>query len=148
MELDEFAKGAVGSLLTDLVRAKTGLAYKVAVVIAALAFVGALIADGWLRWIAVLLLLVGLAFLVFVFVTKRIAMALINRMAPPADLANVRQHFDAAIEQADIPTGPVGFLRLMWRLRQGVGPEIERLGAVVARLQGQLDEPSEGRADG
>jgi hypothetical protein len=39
-------------------------------------------------------------------------------------------------------------LRLMWRLRQGVGPEIERLGAVVARLQGQLDEPSEGRADG
>ena len=139
MELDDFAKGAVASLLTDQVNGKTGLAYKVGGVVAVLALVGAIFLDGWLRWLLVFVLLMGLAVLAFVFVTKRLAMALINRIAPPVDLANSRQHFAAAIEEADIPTGPAGFFRLIWRLRKGVGPEIERLGEVVTRLESQLD---------
>jgi hypothetical protein len=55
------------------------------------------------------------------------------------DLANSRQHFDTAIAEADIPTDPLGFLRLIWRLRRGVGPGLERLGAVVTRLLSDLD---------
>lgn len=139
MDLDDFAKGAVASLLSDQVGAKTALAYKIGWVGSGLALAGAIFLDGWLRWLAVLVLLVGLAALAFVFITKRLATALINRIAPPVDLANARQHFDTAIAEADLPTGPVGFLRMIWRMRKGVGPEIDRLGAVVTRLKGELD---------
>ena len=139
MDLDDFAKGAVASLLSDQVGAKTGLAYKVGWVGSGLALAGVVFLDGWLRWLAVLVLLVGLAALAFVFITKRLATTLINRIAPPVDLANARQHFDTAIAEADLPTGPVGFLRMIWRMRKGVGPEIDRLGAVVTRLKGELD---------
>ena len=139
MDFDDFAKGAVASLLTDQVDAKTGLANKVGWVVAGLALLGAVMADGWLRWLAVLVVVFALFALLFVFITKRLAKGLINRLAPPADLSNARQHFDTAIAEADIPTDPVGFLRLVWRLRKGVGPEIERLGTVVTRLKGELD---------
>lgn len=139
MDLDDFAKGAVAALLTDQVNAKTGLAYKVGWLVTGLAIIGTIAAGGWLRWLAVVVVVVGLGFLFFVFVTKRLAGGLINRLAPPADLSDARQHFDAAIAEADIPTDPLGFLRMVWRLRKGVGPEIERLGAVVTRLRGRLD---------
>ncbi len=139
MELDDFAKGAVASLLTDQVNDKTGLAYKVAGAVVVLALLGVLFIDGWLRWLPLIVLIAGLAMLAFVFVTKRLAMAVIYRIARPADLATSREHFQTAIEEADIPTGPTGFLRLIWRLRKGVGPEVERLGAVVTRLKSELD---------
>ncbi len=139
MELDDFAKGAVASLLADQVDDKTGLAYKVAGLVSALALLGVIFIDGWLRWLLVFLLLIGLAALMFVYLTKRLAMGLINRIAPPVDLANSREHFQAAIDEADIPTSPAGFLRMIWRLRKGIGPEVERLGEVVTRLKSQLD---------
>ena len=139
MDLDDFAKGAIAALLNGQVDAKTGLASKIGWVATGVALVGAFFAEGWLRWLAVLVVAVGLAALLFVFVTKRLAKGLINRLAPPADLSNARQGFDTAIVEADIPTDPLGFLRMIWRLRKGVGPEIERLGAVVTRLRGRLD---------
>ena len=138
VELDDFAKGAIASLLTDQVEAKAGLAYKVAGAAGALALIGGVFLDGWLRWLLVLVLLIALALLAFAFITKRLAMGIINRIHPPMDLTNARQHFGHAIEEADIPTGPAGFMRLIWRLRKGVGPEIERLGAVVTQLRGEL----------
>lgn len=104
-----------------------------------LALIGAIALDGWLRWLAVLVVLGALLVLLFVFVTKRLAKGLINRLAPPADLSHVRERFATAIAEADIPTGPLGLLRLVWRLRNGVGPEIERLGLVVTRLESELD---------
>ena len=139
MELDDFAKGAVASLLSDVVGDKTGLAYRVGWVGTALALLGSIFLDGWWRALAIVVLLLFLAALVFVFITKRLATAVINRIAPPVDLANARQHFDTAIAEADLPTGPVGFLKLVWRLRKGIGPEVERLGAVVTRLKSELD---------
>ena len=138
MDLDDFAKGAVAALLTDQVDAKTGLANRVGAVVAVLALLGAIFLDGFLRGFSIFVLLVALAFLAFVFLSKRFAKVLINRLAPPADLADARLHFEAAVEEAEIPTGPVGFLKLIWRLRKGIGPEVERLGAVVSRLKDNL----------
>lgn len=138
MDLDDFAKGAVASLLTDQVDAKAGFASKVALVVVAVSVVVAVLADGWIRWLVIFVLLLGLALLVFVFITKRLAVGIINRLAPPVDLANARQTFGTAIAEADVPTGPIGLLRLVWRLRKGVGPEIERLGEVVTRLRSEL----------
>ena len=138
MELDDVAKGAVAAVLTDQVETKTGFAYKVAGAVSVVALVGAFLIDGWLRWLIILVLLAGLAGLGFLFVSKRLALRLINRLAPPADLSSIRHKIDGAIAEANLPTGPVGFLKMIWRLRKGVGPEIERLGSVIARFKSDL----------
>ncbi len=139
MDLDDFAKGAAASLLTDQVNARTGLAYKVAGAFVVLALIGVLLIDGWLRWLTMLVLLAGLAALAIVFLAKRLATSLIGRLASPVDLADSRQYFNAAIAEADLPTGPIGLLRLIWRLRKGVGPEVKRLGEVISRLKSELE---------
>ena len=139
MDLDDFAKGAVASLLTEQVDAKTGFAAKVSAAVLVLALVVAIAADGFFRWLAIFLLVAAVATLLFIFITKRLATGIINRLAPPADLGNAREAFASALAEAELPTGPIGFLSLIWRLRKGVGPEVERLGAVVAKLRSQLD---------
>lgn len=141
MEIDGFVKGVVAALLTDQVDGKAGLAAKVGWIGAALAALGVVFGDGWLRGLAVLVLLVCLAFLVFVYVSRRFAKAIINRFAPPVEMSQVRANFDAAVAEADLPTGPVSLLRLVWRLRKGVGPEVDRLLGVVSRLRDDLDRP-------
>ncbi len=136
MGIDDYVKGVVAALLTDQVDDKTGLAAKVGWVVFAVFAVLAVLADGWWRAPAVLFALMALLFLAFVSVTKGLAKGIINRFAPPADLGDVGQRFSVAVQEADLPTGPAAFMRLIWRLRKGVGPEVERLAAVVAELQG------------
>jgi hypothetical protein len=135
MEVDDIAKGVVSALLTDQIDDKTGLATKVGVVLLVVSIIAAIAFDGWLRWLAVVVVLLVLAFLLFVFLSKRLAKAVVNRFAPPADIGDVRANFQTAIAEADVPTGPASFLRMVWRLRKGVGPEIERLTTVVNRLR-------------
>lgn len=139
MELDDFARGAAASLLIDQVDVRTGFVTKVSlsVVVAAVGVV--VFADGLIRWPAGFLALVALGVVAFVYLARRLALRIINRLAPPVGLAGSRQVFDTALAEADIPTGPVGFMRLIWRLRRGVGPEVARLGAVASRLKSDLD---------
>ena len=134
MDLDS-VKGVVSALLTDQVDDKTGLAAKIGWIVFAACAVFAVAADGWLRGLGVFVALLSLLFLAFVSVTKGLAKGIINRFAPPADVGDVRQQFSTAIDEADLPTGPAGFMRLIWRLRKGVGPEVERLAAVVGGLR-------------
>jgi len=137
MDIEEFGRGVAAALLTDQVSDKAGFAYKVGVVAVALTAVSTVVTDSWLRWLALLFCLFALGFVLFVFITKRFATATISRIAPPVDIASARTQFDVAVAEADIPTGPVGFLRLMWRLRRGVGPEVDRLIAVVNQLRSE-----------
>jgi hypothetical protein len=138
MDVDDIAKGVVAALLTDQVDDKTGLATKVGLVVLVVSGIGLFVMDGWLRWLAVVVVLLALAFVLFVFISKRLAKAMINRFASPADIGDVRANFDTAIAEAGIPTGPTSFLRMLWRLRKGVGPEIDRLTSVVNRLRREL----------
>ena len=139
MEVDDFVKGVAAALLNDLLDDKTGLAYKVSGVVAVIGFIAAVVADGWLRWLAVLVVILTLVVILFVFVTKRLAKGVINRFAPPVDIGNARTQFETAVAEADIPTGPASFMRLVWRLRKGVGPEVERLTGVVNQLRSGID---------
>ena len=138
MQITEVAKGVVAALLTDLVKSKTSLASQVLGAIAVLGVLGVVLLSGFWRALAVVVLVLCLGGLVFVFLSRRMALGMVARIAPPTELSGVRGHFDAALAEADLPTGPAGFLRLIWRLRKGVGPEVERLGEVVARLQQEL----------
>ena len=139
MDVDDFAKGVVAALLTDQVDDKTGLATKAGLVVLVVAGLVVVLADSWLRWLAVVVLLLTLGFLLLVFLSKRLAKAVINRFASPVDMAGARERFETAVAEADIPTGPTSLLRLVWRLRRGVGPEIDRLTAVVQKLRTDLD---------
>lgn len=118
---------------------KTGLAYKVAGGLALVGLVGVVALDGAWRGMSIALFVIGLIALAFVALSRWLALRLITRFAPPSRRADVGEHFDAAVAEADLPTGPMAFLRLVWRLRKGISPEVERLGAVVVRLQKRLD---------
>ena len=139
MDIEEFGRGAVAALLTDQVNDKVGLAYKADWVVVFVTAVLTVVTDSWLRWLALFFCLLALGFLLFVDITKRFAKATISRIAPPVDIAPARTQFDVAVAEADLPTGPVRFLRLMWRLRKGFGPEVDRLIAVVSRLRSELE---------
>ena len=139
MDADDFVKGVAAALLNDQLDNKTDLAYKATGVVAAIGVVAAVVGDGWVRWLAVLVVILTLAVIVFVFVTKRLARGVINRFAPPVAIGDARAQFETAVAEADIPTGPASFMRLVWRLRKGVGPEVERLTGVVNRLRSDLD---------
>ena len=45
---------------------------------------------------------------------------------------------ERAVEELDLPTGPVSVLRLLWRLRRGVDEEIERVREIGAELTARL----------
>ena len=135
MDIDDFVKGVVSSLLTNLVGEKTSLAYKVGWISFASCLAGAVFLDGWLRALVVIVALLSLGLLVFVFLSKRLALGIINRFAPPVEIGDARVQFESAVAEADLPTGPASFLRLVWRLRKGVGPEVERLAGVVEQLR-------------
>ncbi len=138
MDLDDTIKGIVAALLNDQVDAKSGLAAKVGLVGLVIAVGLVVVTEGWLRGLSIVLLLLVLAFLAFVWLSRRLAKGVVNRIAPPLDLAETRARFESALAEADLPDGPVSFLRLVWRLRKGIGPEVERLAGVVQRLQSDL----------
>lgn len=133
MDTDDFVKGVVAAVLTDQVDDKAGLASNVGWLVLAAAVPAAVFAHGWVRFVGILVAVLTVAFLVFVFVSKYVTKAVIGRFATPVEGA--RERFSAAVDEADLPTGPVAFLRMVWRLRNGVGPEVERLEAVVDRLR-------------
>jgi hypothetical protein len=103
-------------------------------VVAALGLIGAVAADGALRVLSVLVLLLGLAVAIVAWVARRSALWAIRRFAEPADVAEHRAAFDAAIERAALPTGPIAIVRFLFRLRRGAGAEVARLHDVVRDL--------------
>ena len=42
------------------------------------------------------------------------------------------------MERADLPTGPIAIVRFLFRLRNGVGSEVRRLGTVMEDLRTEL----------
>ncbi len=137
MDIDDIGRGVVAGVLVGQVDDKTGLAFRMGLIAAAGSLAIAVLVDNWLRWLAVLVFLLALGFLLAVFISKRLAKATISRIAPPAKIDAAQ--FATAYEEADLPTGPMALLRLIWRLRKGVGPEIDRLAIVVNGLRSDLD---------
>ena len=139
MDIDDFGRGVAAALLTDQVNAKTGLAFKVSTLILLGAIILTVVTDSWLRWPILLVAFVVAAFIAVVWASKRFAVATISRIAPPMDITSARSRFDVALAEADLPTGPVPFLRMLWRLRKGVASEFDRLVEIVKHLSTGLD---------
>ncbi len=100
-----------------------------------------LILDGGWRWLAVAgFVLAGLA-TVTIWLVGTFALLLVRRVvsADQRDLSGAGDAVDQAVDELDLPTGPVSALRLLWRLRRGVGEEVDRVRDIGEELIARLD---------
>ena len=107
-----------------------------AAVVAVLGLIVVVLAGGWWRALGVIVLLAGVAVVVGAWLLGVVATRLVRRFVSPdtRDLPDVRAAVDEAIEDLDVPTGPVSALRMAWRLRRGVDDEVRRVVGVGEEL--------------
>ena len=138
-DVDDVVIGLVAGSLIDQIRTKTKAILVAIAVVAALAIIGIVVAPTWGKVLCVLVLIAAVAGVVFTLVARRAIVALLDRGIDRTDLAEHRAAVDRAVDQFDIPSGPVSMARLAWRLRRGTGDEIERIKQVALQLQDDLD---------
>lgn len=133
----DLVKSLVVGFVLDLIRDRTRIVILAGAFVAVVSVVLMVVLDGAGRWLAALTVLVGLGMIVVTWGARRLATAILSRFAPPELAEEQRDRVTAAIDEAGIPTGPLSGLRFAWRLRQGVGAEVDRLRDVANRLQSQ-----------
>jgi hypothetical protein len=138
VDVKDLARGLVAGLLMETVEARGRLAARVATAVAVLAVIGAVVADGGLRILLVALAALALVVAAVTVLLRRLVVAAIRRIGQPRRLDAHRAAIDRAIDQAELPTGPWTALKAAWRLRKGVGPEVDRLHGIVDRLTNEL----------
>ncbi len=134
----DLARGIVAGLVMETVEGRGRLAARVAFGIALLAGVGAVVGDGVLRLLLVAVAILAALIAVVTVVLRRLVVAAVGRIGTPADLRHHRTSIDRALERAELPTGPWTAFKMAWRLRKGVGPEVDRLHDIVSRLSTEL----------
>ncbi len=139
MDVDVLARGLVAGWLADQVDDRGTLPQRVALASAGLLLIVAVVFDGGWRWLFVALCLLALGVFAAIWVVRWLALAGIRRFAEPKSLAGRRADIDEAIDAADLPTGPLAIARFLFRLRRGVGTEVDRIRAIVSELMTSLD---------
>lgn len=137
----DLMKSLVVGFVLDLIRDRTRIVILAGAFVAVVSVVLVIVLDGPVRWLAVLTVLLGIAMIVITWGARRLATAILSRFAPPELAEDQRDRVTAAIEEAGIPTGPLSGTRFAWRLRRGVGTEVDRVLDVARRLQADLDAP-------
>ena len=100
-----------------------------------------LLLDGGWRWLAVAGFVLAVAATVTIWLVGTFALLLVRRVvsADQRDLSGAGDAVDQAVDELDLPTGPVSALRLLWRLRRGVGEEVDRVRDIGEELIARLD---------
>ncbi len=135
---DDLGRGVIAGWLIDQVDARGSVPLWIGWITAALGLVLIVIGGGAVRAIGVLVLLVGVVIALAVVTLRAAARAAIRRFAQPSSIAAHEADIAAAVDRADLPTGPLSIIRFLWRLRRGVGSEVERVRDVVADLGTEL----------
>lgn len=129
----ELAKGIVAGFAIDLVRGKTGTFIVGGLVVGVVGLVGALFFDGVGAAGLGLVAAIGFVVTVIAWITRFLLTRAIRLVADPAP--DPEQRVRSALEDADLPTGPISVARLLVRLRRdGADDEIDRLRGVLAGL--------------
>jgi len=102
------------------------------------------------RGLAITIALLGLIAFLTIALIRTVALTTIRKFATPQSIAEKREEIDRAMDRADLPTGPLSVIRFIYRLRRGVGTEVERLDVIIDDLREELasTEPSAGELDG
>lgn len=137
-EWDDIAKGIVAGVLESQVKARGSFARWVGIALVVLGVLGAIFFGGFIRGLGVTLALLGLIVILLVALIRALALGTIRKFATPHSIAEKRAEIDAAMEKADLPTGPISVIRFLYRLRRGVGPEVARLDTIMDDLRDEL----------
>lgn len=138
VEWDDIAKGLVAGWLIDQVDARGAIPIWGGSAIGVIGLVLLLVAGGFVRGIGLLLIFVGLIIVMLTMLVRAAARAAIRRFASPSSLAEKRGEIQHALDDADLPSGPISIVRFLNRLRRGVGPEVTRLHRVIENLREDL----------
>lgn len=137
MEPIELGKSLVAGFAADLVRSKSKAVGVAAGVIATGSLILAALLDGGLAWLFGFVAIAALGVLLVTVIGRWLLLRAVKLVADPA--SDPQQRVKAALEEADLPTGPVRVVRLLARLgRGGADDEIDRLRGVVTRLADDL----------
>ncbi|MDG2026429.1 MAG: hypothetical protein P8J50_04920 [Acidimicrobiales bacterium] len=134
----DLARRLVVGFVLDLIRDRARILTFAGAFVAVVSVVLVAVIDGPVRWLAGLTVLLGLAMIVVSWLARKVATALLSRVAPPELAEDQRDRVTSAIEEAGIPTGPISGAKFAWRLRRGVGTEFDRVMDVAQRLQAEL----------
>lgn len=144
IEWDELARGLVAGMLERQVKARGSVARWAGIAIMVVGLLGAVLFGGFVRGLGITLVLVGLIIVLTVALIRALALGTIRKFATPRSIAEKRDEIDRAMERADLPMGPISVIRLLYRLRKGVGPEVERLDTIMDDLRDELAASEEG----
>lgn len=140
----KLGRSLLAGVLTEQVKDRGKVHQFLVAGVAVLAVVGTVLTSGALRWLLVVVALVAAAVAIVVVVVRRAALFAIARFAPAAALDDTRALIATAIDDADIPTGPLSALQFLRRLRKGRAAELDRLKGILSRLEAGLRESSAG----
>ncbi len=98
-----------------------------------------IIAGGWVRGLGLVLVLIGIIVMLAVWLVRAAARTAIHKFAQPQAIVQKREQVNAALVDANLPTGPVSAIRYITRFRKGLRPEIARLRTIFTDLQTELD---------
>ena len=104
-----------------------------------LALIGAAVLGPAGRVVCILVLVAALGAALLIVAARRVVVGLLDRGIDTTSLADKRAALDDAIEELDVPAGPISLMRFAWRLRRGVGAEVDRVADLARRLQRDLD---------
>ena len=138
LEWTDLGRGLVAGMLERQVVGRGTTVRWVGVALIVVGVVAAIGFGGFLRGLAILFALIGLSIVLLVGLVRKLALVAIRRFATPTSLAEKRDVIDRAMDDADLPTGPISILRFLSRLRRGVGSEVRRLDAVLDDLRDEL----------
>lgn len=138
-DVDDLVIGLVAGSVIDQIRAKSKTILTALGVVGILAIAGLVAAPTWGKVVCGLILAAVVAGALFTVVARRAVVALLDRGIDRTDLGAHREAVDRAVEELELPSGPVSMARLAWRLRRGTGQEVDRIKAIAVRLQSELD---------
>lgn len=150
-EWDDVAKGIVAGMLENQVKAKGSIGRWVGIAILVVGLLFAVFLGGFFRGLGITMVLVGLIIILTVALIRALALGTIRKFATPHSIAEKREEIAIATEKADLPTGPLSVIRFLFRLRKGVGSEVERLDTILDDLREEMaatEEPFAGELDG
>lgn len=133
-DVELVARGLISGWLTDQVDDRGGVPLKIGVGVALFGLLGAVFTDGVLRALFVIVLLVGAVVATAVWIARWLAIRGIRWFGEPRGLRQHRGEIQAAIDEADLPTGPLAIARFLFRLRRGVSAEVDRVQGIVNEL--------------
>ena len=138
-DVDDLVVGLVAGSVIDQVRGKARAILTALALVGVLAIVGLVAAPTWGKVLCALILVVAAVGALFTLAARRAVVALLDRGIDRTDLASHREAIDRAVDELELPSGPISMARLAWRLRRGTGDELDRIKTIAARLQDELD---------